>query len=94
MSIQRQPHAVLDLPSPYQKALKIERLLDLAILSQPIQMLEIGTGSGGIAHYLPPIRHLRFRGPPLVSGISTLLQGDFYSFVSFTLGKDVRDARA
>ena len=51
MSIPRQPHAVLDLPSRYQKALKIERLLDLATLPQPIRMLEIGTGSGGIAHY-------------------------------------------
>jgi spermidine synthase len=36
---QRQPHAVLDLPSRNCKGLKIERLL------------EIGTGSGGIAHY-------------------------------------------
>jgi len=47
----RQPHAVLDLPSRNWKALKIERLLDLAHRPQPIRMLEIGTGSGGIAHY-------------------------------------------
>lgn len=45
------PHAVLDLPSRCLKAIKIERLLDLHAGSQPIRMLEIGTGSGGIAHY-------------------------------------------
>lgn len=48
---QRHPHAVLDLPSRRQKALKIERLLNLSTLTQPIKLLEIGTGSGGIAHY-------------------------------------------
>jgi SAM-dependent methyltransferase len=47
----RQPHAVLDLPSRRFKGLKIERLLDLASRPQPIRMLEVGTGSGGIAHY-------------------------------------------
>ncbi|MEO8778710.1 MAG: class I SAM-dependent methyltransferase [Rhodanobacter sp.] len=47
----RQPHAVLDLPSRRFKGLKIERLLDLASRTQPIRMLEVGTGSGGIAHY-------------------------------------------
>lgn len=48
---QRQPHAVLDLPSRNWKAMKIERLLDLANRPQPMDLLEIGTGSGGIAHY-------------------------------------------
>ena len=48
---QRQPHAGLDLPSRRLKALKIERLLDLSTRPQPISLLEIGTGSGGIAHY-------------------------------------------
>jgi ubiquinone/menaquinone biosynthesis C-methylase UbiE len=47
----RQPHAVLDLPSRRHKGLKIERLLGLAERRQPIRLLEIGTGSGGIAHY-------------------------------------------
>lgn len=47
----RQPHAVLDLPSRRLKGLKIERLLDLSDRLQPIRLLEIGTGSGGIAHY-------------------------------------------
>ncbi|MBI5938600.1 MAG: methyltransferase domain-containing protein [Betaproteobacteria bacterium] len=46
-----QPHAVLDLPSRFGKALKIERLLGLSTRHQPLRLLEIGTGSGGIAHY-------------------------------------------
>jgi SAM-dependent methyltransferase len=49
-SPERQPHAVLDLPSRRLKGLKIERLLGLAGRA-PIRMLEIGSGSGGIAHY-------------------------------------------
>lgn len=50
-SAERQPHAVLDLPSRRWKGEKIARLLDLAHRPQPMRMLEIGTGSGGIAHY-------------------------------------------
>jgi SAM-dependent methyltransferase len=42
---------VLDLASRRLKALKIERLLHLEQLPGPLRMLEIGTGSGGIAHY-------------------------------------------
>lgn len=47
----RQPHAVLDMPSRRWKGMKIERLLKLDERPQPMRMLEIGTGSGGIAHY-------------------------------------------
>lgn len=47
----RQPHAVLDLPSRAWKAEKIARLLELASRQQPLRLLEIGTGSGGIAHW-------------------------------------------
>ncbi|SMC22451.1 Methyltransferase domain-containing protein [Desulfacinum hydrothermale DSM 13146] len=47
----RQPHAVLDLPSRMKKALKIERLLGLEASHVPMKVLEIGTGSGGIAYY-------------------------------------------
>ena len=47
----RQPHAVTDLASRRFKALKIARLLELQQLPQPIRLLEIGCGSGGIAHY-------------------------------------------
>ena len=47
----RQPHATLDLASRRLKGLKIERLLGLSACPAPLRMLEIGTGSGGIAHY-------------------------------------------
>jgi len=56
---QRQPHAVLDLASRRLKGIKIERLLDLAARPQPMRMLEIGTGSGGIAHYFATHPDLR-----------------------------------
>jgi len=46
----RQGHAVLDLGSRAAKAKKIEVLLGLAPGS-PLRLLEVGTGSGGIAHY-------------------------------------------
>lgn len=49
--IDRKPHVSKDLHSRNLKGLKIERLLDLRSRSQPIRMLEVGTGSGGIAHY-------------------------------------------
>jgi ubiquinone/menaquinone biosynthesis C-methylase UbiE len=49
--IDRKPHVSTDIPSRNLKGLKIERLLDLANRPQPIRMLEVGTGSGGIAHY-------------------------------------------
>lgn len=49
----RQAHAVLNLASRQRKAEKIRRLLALpADNSKPLTLLEIGTGSGGIAHYL------------------------------------------
>lgn len=47
---ERHGHAVLDLASRRWKGLKIERLLGLPDV-RPVRMLEIGTGSGGIAHY-------------------------------------------
>lgn len=49
--IDRKPHISKDLHSRNLKGLKIERLLDLAGRVQPMRMLEVGTGSGGIAHY-------------------------------------------
>lgn len=55
----RQPHAVLDLPSRRDKGLKIERLLELDARPQPMRMLEVGTGSGGIAHYFGTHPQLR-----------------------------------
>ncbi|HET9049949.1 MAG TPA: class I SAM-dependent methyltransferase [Chiayiivirga sp.] len=55
----RQPHAVLDLPSRSWKAEEIARLLELASRKQPIRLLEIGTGSGGIAHWFAHHPQLR-----------------------------------
>lgn len=50
-ALKRQPHAVLDLASRQWKAEKIERLLRLESRPGPLCLLEVGTGSGGIAHY-------------------------------------------
>lgn len=47
----RQPHAVLDAASRQRKGLKIERLLNLSARGSTICFLEVGTGSGAIAHY-------------------------------------------
>ncbi|MBW2108930.1 MAG: class I SAM-dependent methyltransferase [Deltaproteobacteria bacterium] len=49
--MKRLPHAVSDLSSRYLKAQKIERLLNLSNYPKPIRLLEVGTDSGGIAHY-------------------------------------------
>lgn len=50
-SRRRQPHAVMDLSSRRMKARKIERLLGSELDRTPLQLLEVGCGSGGIAHY-------------------------------------------
>lgn len=47
----RKPHAALDFAMRNWKALKIERLLGLHARQQPLRLLEVGTGSGGIVHY-------------------------------------------
>ncbi len=55
----RQPHIAPDLASRKPKAEKILRLLDLQPRATPYRVLEVGTGSGGIAHFLgthPQIR--------------------------------------
>ncbi|GGJ99539.1 hypothetical protein GCM10011394_05830 [Luteimonas terricola] len=44
-------HAVLDLQSRNAKARKIEALLELGARERPLRLLEVGCGSGGIAHY-------------------------------------------
>jgi ubiquinone/menaquinone biosynthesis C-methylase UbiE len=48
---ERKPHVALDLQSRRAKAIKIERLLDLCPTQAPNRLLEVGTGSGVIAHY-------------------------------------------
>lgn len=47
----RRGHAVLDLSSRDYKAMKIACLIGADVGSPARRMLEIGTGSGGIAHY-------------------------------------------
>lgn len=47
----RQGHATLDLNSRKAKARKIDKLLELKPQKKPIRLLEVGTGSGGIASY-------------------------------------------
>ena len=47
----RHPHVVKDLPSRHWKAEKIARLLALDERPGPLRILEIGTGSGGIASW-------------------------------------------
>lgn len=48
---ERQAHAVLDLRSRQWKAVKIERLLQITNRPGSLRILEVGTGSGGIASY-------------------------------------------
>lgn len=50
---ERKAHVVVDMPSRKLKAFKIERLLNLQNKpnSAPLQMLEVGCGSGGISDY-------------------------------------------
>jgi SAM-dependent methyltransferase len=47
----RRGHATLDVVSRNFKAIKIARLIGADVDQSPRRMLEIGTGSGGIAHY-------------------------------------------
>ncbi len=51
--VQRLSHAVIDLASRIPKAKKIELLMGIENIDtkQPIRLLEVGCGSGGIAHY-------------------------------------------
>lgn len=51
MKRERLPHAPMDIEARRWKGMKIERLLDIQPAAPGRRLLEIGTGSGGIAHY-------------------------------------------
>ncbi|WP_370300363.1 class I SAM-dependent methyltransferase [Abyssibacter sp.] len=58
--IHRNSHAALDLDTRVLKAKKIEALLGLPEQSSRLRLLEIGTGSGVIAHYFATNASLKF----------------------------------
>lgn len=58
--IARRGHAVLDLHSRNAKARKIKALLGLPQSDDVVKLLEVGTGSGGIAHYFGNSGNPRF----------------------------------
>ena len=79
----RLPHTVMDLKSRRWKAEKIERLLEIDTRKTPIRILEVGTGSGGIAHYFgvhPSARYV----VDAVDVIDNRLVDDGYSFTLVT----------
>ncbi|MDT8407025.1 MAG: class I SAM-dependent methyltransferase [Methylococcales bacterium] len=78
------PHASLDLTSRAKKALKIERLLDLQPREEPIELLEIGTGSGGIAHYFANHPQLNCN----VSAVDRVDQRQIHLGIDFKLVQD------
>jgi SAM-dependent methyltransferase len=73
------PHAVLHIDSRLLKAKKIELLLDLDVGATELKLLEIGTGSGGIAHYFANISKLNF-DVDAVDVVDNRLVCDGYNF--------------
>ena len=71
---------MLDLASRYKKALKIDRLLELSGENQPICLLEVGTGSGGIAQYFTDHEIMDFK-VTAVDVVDQRLLRDKYDFV-------------
>lgn len=76
----RHGHATMNLGSRRAKAEKIENLLQLCLLGRPLRLLEIGCGSGGIAHYFAthPDLHCQVTG---VDVTDTRQIFDGYAFV-------------
>lgn len=83
---ERKPHAALDVDSRRLKAVKIERLLNLKSSDGAIRMLEIGTGSGAIAHYFATHPDLNLR----VSAVDVVDQRLLRDTYEFRLVKDTR----
>lgn len=81
----RKGHVVLDLVSRQWKAVKIEKLLGLDATTGLIRMLEVGTGSGGIANYFGSHASGRFEVDAVDITDTRLLKHDFrFSLVSDT----------
>lgn len=79
---ERKAHAVLDLPSRKFKAQKIESLLYLNQFEreEPINMLEIGCGSGGISHYFATHKKYNFQVTAVDINDNRLIKDD-YAFI-------------
>ena len=77
--MKRQPHAVIDLPSRRWKSEKILRLLGMQPRAEPWRILEIGTGTGGIAHCLGTNPSIRCEVDS-VDVVDLRLQHDGYRF--------------
>ncbi len=83
----RRPHAALNLDGRWPKAQKIERILACGPRSdgRPLRLLEIGTGSGAIAHYFAT----RAQGAFDVEAVDVLDQRQVSEGYRFTRVEDV-----
>jgi len=75
----RRPHAVLDLPFRRLKAVKIDHLLNLTSRPQALNLPEIRTGSGGVAHYFANHESLHCE-VVVVDAVDQRLLTDGYTF--------------
>lgn len=80
------PHASLDPEERRVKAEKIERLLRLGDRDQSIELLEIGTGSGAIAHHFATLPGHDFR----VRAVDVIDQVTVAKVFEFQLVEDTR----
>lgn len=78
-TVTRKPHVVLDLKSRFLKAKKIEALIDVPLVARELKLLEIGTGSGGIASYFSGAAKSSYR-VSAVDVVDNRLVTDGYDF--------------
>lgn len=60
-AMERKPHAALDISHRLLKAKKIENLLEINACDTELRLLEVGTGSGGIANYFANYSELKLK---------------------------------